>query len=111
MLKLSAILLKIGQFIKASRVETAMKAFMMSPYDKFTSTNILTNALNAPVGLTVLLTGASTTGLPVGDVNYSIALILRRVSDQCWVVVFGYKSTKIYINTYLGNAWIGWRVI
>lgn len=110
MIKLSQILLKIGQFIKESRVNYATQA--QNVPEQFVVGDILAFAQNCPNGLTCIYTGQATTNVP-WNCHYCSGMIFRRTTDQINIVLFDYSidTVCIYMNTLLGTTWSGWRTV
>lgn len=110
MIKLSQILLKIGQFIKESKVNYAKEASCLNGSYWDGNINLLEYAKKCPAGITYVITGEPTTGIP-SDAHYCAGMVLRRTTDQINVVLFSYGTTScfIYINTLLGTTWSGWK--
>ena len=79
---------------------------------KWINGSILDAALSCGTGITYITTGGSTTDLPYyGSYGYSSGLVLKRTSDQIWIILFDYNTGALAINTLLGTTWKGWKYI
>ena len=79
---------------------------------RYINGSIIDAALSCRTGITYIYTGSTSTDLPYyGSYNYSAGLILRRTSDQIWVILFDYNTGTIAINTLFGTSWCGWKYI
>ncbi|MDY3011430.1 MAG: hypothetical protein SOR93_09305 [Clostridiales Family XIII bacterium] len=111
MIKLSQILLKIGQFIKESKVNYATYAGISNELKIPFVEDMGSYAINtAPDGVSAFYTGAPTKGVP-GQCLYSVGIIMKRSSTNLTIVLPAYGSSNLYVNTLLNGTWYGWRAI
>jgi hypothetical protein len=73
--------------------------------------NVLVVAASSSYGISMILTGENTTGLPDNSYKYGMGLVLNRGTEQVWLLLFGYTHANIAVNHYKDGTWGEWHKI
>lgn len=71
--------------------------------------NILDFARSVNLGITIIMTHGTTTGLPNDTYRYSSGMILRR-TDVIQIILYSYTN-DIAHNTYRNGVWSVWKTL
>ena len=73
--------------------------------------NVLAVAASSSYGISMILTGENTTGLPDNSYKYGMGLVLNRGTKQVWILLFGYTHANIAVNHYKDGIWGEWHAV
>ena len=80
------------------------------------SGDVVEAAKTAPHLINLITTGSTTTNLPSSSTvdstafNYSIGLVLRRTSEQIFIILFSYRTAYIAYGAWNNGGWSGWSI-
>ena len=90
----------------ANKIARALSS-VFDTSSKGITASIKDQALTCKNGVTFITTGASTTDIPTGY-TYGCGLVLRRTTDQLWIVLFKYNASTMAICSYTNGTWSAW---